>query len=201
MRKSISGFTLIELLLAVVITAILATIGVVTYQKVREKAYDAKVDATLEQVQKAFRLYITKGNALPLRHYSPINFYATPGGGWADQGITVFGGGGIGHELANKGYLPRTLTDSLKGGPSKDLSLKNGIKFLTCGRTKVFFAIESYEGISESTLNAKINQLQCGEKNYRDWLQQHGATPGGYGWASGTYRVQPNYKIAEIDIE
>lgn len=201
MRKSVSGFTLIELLIVVIIIATLATIGVVTYQKIREKAYDARVDATLEQLQKAFRLYVTKGNAIPLRHYSPVNFYATPGGGWTDHGVTVFGGGGIGSELASKGYIPQTLTDSLKGGPSRDLSLKNGIKFLTCGRTKVFFAIESYEGTSESALNARMNQLRCNEKNYQDWAAQHNITLGGYGWGGGTYRVQPNYKIAEIDLE
>lgn len=201
MRKSVSGFTLIELLIVVIIIATLATIGVVTYQKIREKAYDARVDATLEQLQKAFRLYVTKGNTIPLRHYSPVNFYATPGGGWTDHGVTVFGGGGIGRAMADKGYIPNTLVDSLKGGPSRDKFLKNGIWFETCGRKKVFFIIESYEGIQQSILNKKFYDLRCNQKDYLDWAAEHNITLSGGGSASGTYRVQPNYKIAEIDLE
>lgn len=198
--KGITGFTLVELLIVIVVIAILAALGVAGYQTIRQRAYDAKVDATLEQVEKAFRSYAIKEGRVRLRHYSYNDFYATPGGGFSDHGVTAFSGGGIGREMANRGYLPRDLVASLKGGPTKDLSLKGGIKFVTCGNKKFFFAIESYKGISEGDFRDKLSSLHCDNKNYTDWAAEHGITLSAWGTASGTYRDQPNYKIAEIDI-
>lgn len=57
-----TGFTLIEILIAVSIIAILSLIGVVTYNGIRQKAYDAKVDVTLNQVENAIRIYVKSNN-------------------------------------------------------------------------------------------------------------------------------------------
>ncbi|MDO4773937.1 MAG: prepilin-type N-terminal cleavage/methylation domain-containing protein [Candidatus Saccharibacteria bacterium] len=201
MRKSIGGFTIVELIVVIVVIAILMSIAIVSHNWMRRDAYDGKVAATLAQLEKAFRLYVTKGNAIPLRHYAYNNFYAAPGGGWVDHGVRVYGGGGIGREMANRGYLPHDLVESLKGGPGKDLSLKGGIKFVTCGRKKVFFAIESFEGISQGNFNNKLRSLNCDHKDYVDWAAEHGIRLSAGASGSGTYINQPNYKIAEIDLE
>lgn len=184
----------------IIVIAILATVGTVGYRTFRQKAYDAKVDTTLSQVEKAFRAFALKEGPVRLRHYVYNDFYKAPGGGSHDYGIATFSGGGIGREMAAKDYIPSSLTDSLKGGPTKDLSLRGSIKFVTCGSKKFFFAIESYQGVSEGDFLDKLRSLNCDSKNYYDWAAEHGITLSAWGTASGTYRDQPNYKIAEIDI-
>lgn len=195
------GFTIVELLVAIVIIAILATVGVVAYGTIRQRAYDSKVDAILNQVGKAIENYVTKGNSIRLKHYAISDFYAAPGGGWTDQGLPVYSGGGLGVELANKGMLVENLQNSLAGGPTRDLSLKNRIKTVSCGKSKMFIIIEAYSGISESDLQQKMRNLDCAWKTEKDWRNENNLPlPSGWGTASGTYRVQPNYKYLELDL-
>lgn len=52
--KKISGFTLIELLVAISILAILSTVGLVSFQSVRNRANDAKIRADLDAIKKAY---------------------------------------------------------------------------------------------------------------------------------------------------
>lgn len=75
------GFTFVELLIVIAIIAILAAIGIFTYNGIKQKAYDAKVDTALGQIEKAVRTYTTKGNVIRLRTYDVNRFYAEPTSG------------------------------------------------------------------------------------------------------------------------
>lgn len=202
MRKSRSGFTVIEVLVVIVIIAILATISIVAYTTIQHKAYDAKVQSALDAAEKAIRTYTLKGNKIRLRHYHTTDFYAAPGGGGVESGIPTFSGGGLGRELQTHRVLDGDIQTPLKsGGPKKDISLQNRIRIIMCGRQKLFVIIESYSGILESELNQRMRALQCDRKTYEDWLKEHGLpAPSAGGWASGEYRDEPRYKIAEIDL-
>lgn len=54
MRKSTSGFTIVELLIVIVVIAILATISIVAYNGIQDRAYNAKVIAGTQAYNKAF---------------------------------------------------------------------------------------------------------------------------------------------------
>ncbi len=195
------GFTLIELLIVIVIIAILVAIGFVSYNGMRQRAYDAKVDATLNQLGKAVEAYAAKGYTIRQKYYAVQDFYANPGGGSVSEGIQIYAGGGLGTELMSKGFLNENLQDGLRGGPTRDLTLKNRIKIVTCGKNKLFLLIESYSGTSELTLRDRFVDLDCAAKTDRDWRAENGLpAPTAWGTGSGTYRVQPNYKYLELDL-
>lgn len=196
------GFTLVELLIVIVVIAILATIGVMAYNGFQHKAYDAKVDATLNQVEKAIRAYVTRGNDIRLRHYTSSDFYAAPGLGSMNSGIRTYSGGGLGRALNEAGVLAGDLQQPLKvRGPKRDTFLSNRIRLAHCGKSKLFIIIEAYSGIKEQALNDKMRALNCAYRNEMDWRTENGLpSTGGWGTGGGAYRVQPYYKIAEIDL-
>lgn len=196
------GFTFVELLIVIAIIAILAAIGIFTYNGIKQKAYDAKVDTALGQIEKAVRTYTTKGNVIRLRTYDVNRFYAEPTSGRVENGITVYQGGGLGRELARQGFLPSDLGDSLKkNAPKRDLYLKNDIRLIHCGKSKLFVVIEAYSGTQESAFKNKINDLNCSWKTEIDWREENGlSAPGAWGTGGGVYRDQPYYKYAEIDL-
>lgn len=195
-----AGFTLIEILIAVSIIAILSLIGVVTYNGIRQKAYDAKVDVTLNQVENAIRIHVKSNNkTIPMKYYSNLLF-AQSGPGRIDSGIQVYHGGGIGKELVANKLLNADMEQSLKGGPKHDPSLKDNIKFLTCGKNKVFIVAESYSGVEEAVIQNRMNDLNCAWKNEQAWREEHGLpTNINWGSGSGSY-VKPRYKYREIDL-
>lgn len=193
---------MVELLIVIVVLAILATIGIASYHKLVQLAYDAKVDATLSQIDKAIRAYHIEGHRIKQKYYSYNDFNATPGGGSTEQGVPIFNGGGLGTELASKGLLSSDIQNTLKNyGPKKDLNLKNRIQTVNCGKNKIFIVIESYSGISQAELNKRWEDLRCHDKTDRDWRAENNLPQplaGGYGF--GTYHIQPNYKYIEIDL-
>ena len=200
--KSTSGFTIVEIIMAICIIGIISAISVVSYHKLRENAYDAVAKETLHQVETAFKAYVAGGNKVPLRHYKSTRFYDSPGGGWDDLGVKAYSGGGIGLAMHKANYLPNDLLNPLKNGPKKDPYLKNNIAFVTCGKNKVFFYIEVYNGgITERELRDRELALDCPSKTHSDWLAEHGLPFRGHGWATGLFRSKPRYIVAEIDFD
>lgn len=61
LKSSNSGFTLIELLIVIVIIAILATVGIVSYSGMQNKAKDAKRKADLNAISKAYEANARNG--------------------------------------------------------------------------------------------------------------------------------------------
>lgn len=200
--KSTSGFTIVEIIIAICIIGIISVISVVSYHKLRENAYDAVAKETLHQVETAFKAYVAGGNKVPMRYYTYYRFYASPGGGWNDRGVKVYSGGGIGLAMHKANYLPNDLLNPLKNGPKKDPDLKNNIAFETCGKNKVFFYIEVYNGgITERELRDRKHALDCYDKTDRDWRAEHGLPFIGYTWGDGLWVSEPRYIVAEIDFD
>jgi hypothetical protein cdiviTM7_02629 len=200
--KNTSGFTLVEIIIVICVIGIISTVTLVSYSKLRENSYDAAAKETLHQVETAFKAYVAGGNKVPLRHYKNIGFYDSPGGGSMDLGIKVFSGGGIGLAMHKANYLPDDLLNTLKNGPTKDTDLKNNIGYKECGKNKVFFYIEVYNGgIEQRELRSKMDTLRCSQKTDTDWLAEHGITRHAGGWGSGDFTVQPRYLVAEVDFD
>ena len=59
-RKLATGFTIVELLIVIVVIAILASISVVAYNGVQQRAKASSLASTLKSAEKAFRLYGTE---------------------------------------------------------------------------------------------------------------------------------------------
>jgi prepilin-type N-terminal cleavage/methylation domain-containing protein len=66
MSKNRSGFTLIELLVTMAIAAILITVALPNYLSARERARDAKLKASLENLKESLRLYYNDFQNFPL---------------------------------------------------------------------------------------------------------------------------------------
>lgn len=56
------GFTLVELLIVIVVIAILATIGIVSYSSVRGNAVDSKIKSIVKTVGDAIQLHESQNN-------------------------------------------------------------------------------------------------------------------------------------------
>src|SRR5690606_26457029 len=65
MRKSISGFTIVELLIVIVVIAILATISIVAYTGIQQRANNTKTIAVANQVIKTISGYIAANGVYP----------------------------------------------------------------------------------------------------------------------------------------
>lgn len=200
--KSTSGFTIVEIIMAICIIGIISAISVVSYHKLRENAYDAAAKETLHQVETAFKAYVAGGNKVPMKHYNTYRFYSNPSDGWNEDGVKVYSGGGIGLAMHKANYLPNDLLNPLKNGPKKDPWLKNDIAFSTCGKNKVFFYIEVYNGgITERELRDRKDALNCYGRTHSAWLAEHGLPFLGYVSASGLWVTEPRYIVAEIDFD
>lgn len=201
--KSTSGFTIVEIIIAICIIGIISVISVVSYHKLRENAYDAVAKETLHQVETAFKAYVAGGNKIPMKYYEYNGFYDSPAERREEQGVKVYNGGGIGLAMHKANYLPNDLLNPLKNGPKKDPYLKNNIAFMTCGKNKVFFYIEVYNGgITQRELKDRIHPLDCMRKTYLAWLAEHGLPyPGGDAFADMSLPGDPRYIVAEIDFD
>lgn len=63
--KSKSGFTIVELLIVIVVIAILATISIVAYNGIQQRASNTKTIAAVNQVIKSVSGYIAANDAYP----------------------------------------------------------------------------------------------------------------------------------------
>ena len=196
--KSTSGFTIVEIIIAICIIGIISVISVVSYHKLRENAYDAVAKETLHQVETAFKAYVAGGNKIPMKHYEYNGFYDSPGGERTEEGVKVYSGGGIGLAMHKANYLPNDLLNPLKNRPS----LYNNIYFETCGKNKVFFYIEVYNGgITERELKNRKRALNCYGRTEMAWLAEHGLPFIGYVSADMVSPRNPRYIVAEIDFD
>lgn len=66
-KHKVSGFTIVELLIVIVVIAILASISIVAYKNIQNRAYDAAVEADIATIIK--KLELAK---IDLGHYPQI---------------------------------------------------------------------------------------------------------------------------------
>lgn len=59
------GFTIVELLIVIVVIAILATISIVAYRGIQDRAYAAKVDSAVDAYAKLFEMYKVDHGSYP----------------------------------------------------------------------------------------------------------------------------------------
>lgn len=65
MQKSKSGFTIVELLIVIVVIAILATISIVAYNGIQQRAKNTKTITAANQIVKSITGYIAANGAYP----------------------------------------------------------------------------------------------------------------------------------------
>lgn len=75
MKTALRGFTLIELLVVIAIIGILSSVILASLNTAREKAYDARRESDLKEVQTALELYYSDHNGYP----------PTAAGSWQSQ--------------------------------------------------------------------------------------------------------------------
>lgn len=66
MKKKAHGFTIIELLVVIIVIAILASISIVTYNGIQQRARDAQREQDIAQIIKALELYYMRNGRYPL---------------------------------------------------------------------------------------------------------------------------------------
>lgn len=69
-KRSVRGFTIVELLIVIVIIAILATITIVAFNGIQQRARDSSRTSAVEQIQKGLELYRQTHDRYP-PHISP----------------------------------------------------------------------------------------------------------------------------------
>lgn len=107
MKKTITGFTIVELLIVIVVIAILASISIVAYTGVQQKARDSKRKSDVAQIGKALQLYATDNGPM----------YTSSGCGSGGNGSGFFNypygspGSDMNECLKTTGYLSATIKD------------------------------------------------------------------------------------------
>lgn len=70
MHKNTSGFTIVELLVTIVVIAILATISVVAYTGIQDRASDAVISSDLAQISRQMRQFQATEGRLPVAEFA-----------------------------------------------------------------------------------------------------------------------------------
>lgn len=65
MKKSTSGFTIVELLIVIVVIAILATISIVSYSGIQQRARNAQIVSGVRAYEKAILSYVAVNGSYP----------------------------------------------------------------------------------------------------------------------------------------
>lgn len=65
MKKTTSGFTIVELLIVIVVIAILATISVVAYTGIQNRAHLSKMQNDFRNIEQAIEMYRADSGTIP----------------------------------------------------------------------------------------------------------------------------------------
>ncbi|HMQ97211.1 MAG TPA: prepilin-type N-terminal cleavage/methylation domain-containing protein [Candidatus Nanoperiomorbaceae bacterium] len=84
MHKTKTGFTIVELLIVIVVVAILATISVVAYNGIQQRARDITRTQAIAQIQKALEVYLVEYGRYPAHIGVGTNKPAGFSGTWGD---------------------------------------------------------------------------------------------------------------------
>jgi len=133
MKQNTKGFTIVELLIVVVVIAILATISIVAYTGIQNRANDAKIKAAATQFEKGVRMFNLETGNQPWsgsQSTAAVTGDTCPGStvasGWAGRTSYLCT---IDDLLSAGGYIPATMLSSLTPNAS----------FPTNNRTFMFY--------------------------------------------------------------
>jgi general secretion pathway protein G len=87
LKKSIQGFTLIELLIVIAIIGVLATLLMVNFIGVRQRARDAQRKSDLRQVQSALEIYRSDNGSYPASSITGAAYILAPNCGSPIQSL------------------------------------------------------------------------------------------------------------------
>lgn len=108
-----TGFTVVELLIVIVVIAILATISIVAYNSIQQRARDAQRMSDIHQIAKAIELYRADNGNLPRT------------AGWCTQISNTTNGYAAAFQGDIAPYMPRVPLDPLYKNTYQDYFYKN----------------------------------------------------------------------------
>ena len=103
-RRGLRGFTIVELLIVVVVIAILASISVVAYNGVQQRARDSRRISDIQMINKAILSYYAVHGSYPQQT-------ASPGAGGFEASTDTFGS--FLEHLRSAGFLPDPPLDPI----------------------------------------------------------------------------------------
>lgn len=124
MVKSRSGFTIIELLIVIVVIAILATISIVAFRGVQQRANNTKTLGAVNAYIKALGMYKADNGQYPPATACLGTGYPNPNGSCHSDGSYSVNGGGL-----NTTYLSRYFGSSPPTPATNTGEITAGIQF------------------------------------------------------------------------
>lgn len=218
------GFTIVEILVVIAVLSVLIAVSSYGFTKMRERAYDAKVETVLNEVEKAISLYRSKHGSIPPLTFNTaflfsggpqdITFNNFPGGSY-----TARTEGGFGEQLVKEKLLSGDIEsrlDAKNWQNAQDISTR--IQYVRCvgfnEYTKEYtydyalIWVRSFDGIDQSDLRDMLENTtqdctgdMLAEKKL--WVHQQGGDPRplAWGWSSGLARGKVSYKYRKINIK
>lgn len=111
-------------MVVIVVLSILTALSVVGYRGMQERAYDASVKSTINEVAKALQNYNTKYGLPPLYYEITLEDRdAIPASGTGDY--NEYAGGTLGRALYKKNLLPRHFQNHLKNPRTSNATIKS----------------------------------------------------------------------------
>jgi prepilin-type N-terminal cleavage/methylation domain-containing protein len=165
MRKTISGFTLVELMIVIVIIALLATIGIVSYSGVQSRARDAKRIDDVNHIGRGLELWAGSDQSL-----------SNLGGGTSGQGYGWFENDYSGTPVSIKQVLQtsKLVTDSVHDPKFVNMSQDYVISLCTTTSDNRRVIMAKLETAPSQTVAQQITQAGCTSGSYSTWVTTNG---------------------------
>lgn len=153
------GFTIVELLIVIVLIGILASIALLAYGNIQQRARDAQRKSDLASIAKSLQHYRTdNGNFITTGSGCG---YAGNGGGFYNAQDTNYPTS-IDNCLRNAGYHPRQIIDPSKSVGCNGLSCYTYMKYNCGDATYVYAHLESLPQTTTDTDSTCMTTLDTG---------------------------------------
>jgi prepilin-type N-terminal cleavage/methylation domain-containing protein len=165
MRKTISGFTLVELMIVIVVIALLATIGIVSYNGVQSRARDTKRIDDVAHIGRGLQLWAGSDKSL-----------SSFGGGSGGQGFGWFENNYGGANIPIKQVLQnnKLITDSVHDPKFVNQSQDYVISICTNPIDNRRVIMAKLENPPTQTVAQQISQAGCTTAQWQGWTTSYG---------------------------
>ncbi len=127
MKKATSGFTIVELLIVIVVIAVLASITIVAYNGIQQRAQDSQRKSDLAQITKALHIYNVDNG----------NYVGDGNGGSSDCGNNGTGYGWFNYDYDGSTTTLKSIAQCLVDGNALSRELKDPSGLSRCDTTNV----------------------------------------------------------------